>query len=100
MLKESTRGLEVSTHVDNEQSRIEVSTHEYSIQQSEIKVSTHRFEESTHEDNSKSGIEVSAYDTKVLAHVNKGSSLERLMIKSRHIILKWRHMETVLTTEI
>ena len=61
MLKESTHVLKVSTHADNEQSGIEVSTDEYSIQQSEIKVSTHRVEESTHKDSRQTGIKMSTH---------------------------------------
>ena len=56
---------------------------------------THDFKVSTHEDNRKSKIEVSTHDTEVSTHMDKGTSWEILMIKSRNIVSKYRHMETV-----
>ena len=61
----------------------------------ELKVLTHDFKVLKHEDSSKSRIEVLTHDTKVSTYVNRGPSLGRLMIKSRHMILRCRHMEIV-----
>ena len=53
--------LKELTHANSEQSKNKVSTHEDSIQQSEIKMSTHRVEKSTHEESRQTGIKVSTH---------------------------------------